>query len=73
MLSVMKRADRSMIADVVDALRARVRRRRWCDDVKAEIVAKSYAPGAVMLEVARRHRSRRSNFRPGAGRPATAY
>ncbi|MCP1835508.1 transposase-like protein [Bradyrhizobium sp. USDA 4532] len=44
-----------MIADVVDALRAWVRRRRWYDDVKAEIVAKSYAPCAVMLEVARQH------------------
>ena len=44
-----------MISDVVDALQARARRRRWSDDVKAEIVAKSYAPGAVVSEVARRH------------------
>jgi transposase-like protein len=55
MRSVMKRADRNMIADVVDALRARARRRRWCDDVKAQIVAESYAPGAVISEVARWH------------------
>jgi len=55
MRSVMKRADRNMISDVVDALQARARRRHWSDDVKAQIVAESYAPGAVVLEVARRH------------------
>ena len=55
MRSVMKRADRNMITDVVDALQARARRRRWSDDVKAQIVAESYAPGAVVSEVARRH------------------
>ena len=45
-----------MISDVVDALQAhRARRRRWSDDVKAQIVAESYAPGAVVSEVARRH------------------
>jgi len=44
-----------MITDVVDALQARARRRRWSDDVKAQIVAESYAPSAVVSEVARRH------------------
>ena len=44
-----------MISDVVDALQARARRRRWSDDVKARIVAESYAPSAVVSEVARRH------------------
>ena len=44
-----------MISDVVDALQARPLRRRWSDDVKAQIVAESYAPGAVVSEVARRH------------------
>src|SRR5262249_4539267 len=55
MRSVMKRADRNMISDVVDALQARPQRRRWSDDVKAQIVAESYAPGTIVLEVARRH------------------
>ena len=40
-----------MISDVVNALR----RRWWSDDVKTQIVAESYAPGAVVSEVARRH------------------
>jgi transposase len=31
------------------------RRRRWSDAAKARIVAESYAPGAVVSEVARRH------------------
>jgi transposase-like protein len=44
-----------MISDVVDALQVRARRRRWSGDVKAQIVAESYAPGAVVCEVARRH------------------
>jgi transposase-like protein len=44
-----------MISDVVDALQARPLRRRWSDDVKAQIVAESYAPGAVVSEVARRY------------------
>ena len=44
-----------MISDVVDALQARPRRRRWSDDFKSQIVAESYAPGAVVSEVARRH------------------
>ena len=55
MRSVMKRADRNMISDVVDALQARVQRRRWSDDVKVRIVAESYAPGAVVFEVGRQH------------------
>ena len=31
------------------------RRRRWGDKAKGQIVAESYAPGAVVSEVARRH------------------
>jgi transposase len=55
MRSDMKRADRSMISDVTDALQSRPLRRRWSGGVKAQIVAESYAPGAVVSEVARRH------------------
>ena len=44
-----------MIADVVDTLQARARRRRWSDDVKAQIVVESCAPGSVVSEVARRY------------------
>ena len=53
-----------MVDDIVDAWepRGRVeiqvgagRRRRWSDEVKGRIVAASYAPGAVVSEVARRH------------------
>jgi transposase len=31
------------------------RRRRWNEEIKGRIVAESYAPGAVVAEVARRH------------------
>ena len=31
------------------------RRRRWSEEAKGRIVAESYAPGAVVSEVARRH------------------
>jgi hypothetical protein len=31
------------------------RRRRWSDGVRRRIVAESYAPGAIVLEAARRH------------------
>src|ERR1700752_790459 len=55
MRSVMKRADRNMIADVGDALQTRARRRRWSNDVKEQVVAESCALGAVVSEVARRH------------------
>ncbi len=33
----------------------RGRRRRWSDEQKAQIVAESFVPGAVVAEVARRH------------------
>jgi transposase-like protein len=37
-------------------VRIEVRRgRRWSDKIKGQIVAESYAPGAVVSEVARRH------------------
>ena len=53
-----------MVDHIVDGLepRGRVdiqigagRRRRWSDKAKGQIVAESYAPGAVVSEVARRH------------------
>jgi transposase len=53
-----------MVDDIVDASepRGRVemqvgagRRRRSSDEVKGRIVAESYAPSAVVSEVARRH------------------
>ena len=34
------------------------RRRRWSDEEKATIVAESFAPGAVVAEVARRYEAR---------------
>src|ERR1700674_1505885 len=54
----------SMVDHIVDASerRGRVdirtgvgRRRRWSDEAKGRAVAESYAPGAVVSEVARRH------------------
>jgi len=53
-----------MVDDIVDAseLRGRMdirigvgRRRRWGVEAKGRVVAESYAPGAVVSEVARRH------------------
>src|ERR1700675_4960582 len=53
-----------MVEHIVDTLepRGRVdirvgvgRRRRWSVETKGRIVAESYAPGAVVSEVARRH------------------
>jgi transposase len=53
-----------MVDDIVDASGRRGRidiqvgpghRRRWSDEAKGRIVAESFAPGAVVSEVARRH------------------
>ena len=53
-----------MVDDIVEASehRGRIdirtgvgRRRRWSDEVKGQVVAESYEPGAVVSEVARRH------------------
>ena len=46
-----------MVDHIVDASEpaGRVRRRRWSDEVKAQIVTESLAPGAMVAEVARRH------------------
>ena len=53
-----------MVDHIVDALEPRGRvdirvgvgcRRRWSVETKGRIVAESYAPGAVVSEVARRH------------------
>jgi len=53
-----------MVEDIFDASKPRGRvdiqvgagrRRRWSDEVRGRIVAESYASGAVVSEVARRH------------------
>src|ERR1700676_864857 len=45
-----------MVEQVVDASEPQGRaRRRWSDEIKGRIVAESFAPGAVVSEVARRH------------------
>ncbi|WP_456774203.1 transposase [Bradyrhizobium sp. USDA 4369] len=44
-----------MIEHAVEASPVELRRRRWSEESKALIVADSMAPGAVILEVARRH------------------
>jgi len=56
-----------MISDVVDALQARPLRRRWSDNVKAQIVAESYAPGAVVRTRVSALRTGRKNMRDGRG------
>src|SRR5215204_2779134 len=53
-----------MVDHIVDSFEPRgrvdiqvgpARRRRWSDEVKRRIVAESFAPGAVVSEVARQH------------------
>ena len=73
-----------MVDHIVDASgpRGRVeirngvgRRRRWSDEEKGRIVAESFAPGAVVSEVARRHEMSPASVclaQDGAGRPVGA-
>ncbi len=42
----------------VEVITGMGRRRRWSDEEKARIVTESFAPGAVVAEVARRHDAR---------------
>lgn len=42
----------------IEVITGAVRRRRWSDEEKAQIVTESFAPGAVVAEVARRHDAR---------------
>lgn len=42
----------------IEVITSTGRRRRWSDEEKARIVAESFAPGAVVTEVARRHDAR---------------
>src|SRR5207253_10826637 len=49
----MKRASDGAMARV-EVITGPERRRRWSEDQKREIVAASFAPGAVVREVARR-------------------
>jgi hypothetical protein len=44
------------------------RRRRWSDDEKRAIVAESFAPGAIVAEIARRVDVSRGRFIAGARR-----
>ena len=44
-----------MIEHAVEVSQPSVRRRRWSDAIKARIVEESFAPDAVVSEVARRH------------------
>ena len=39
----------------IEVLNGPERRRHWCDEAKARIVAESVLPGAVVSQVARRH------------------
>lgn len=42
----------------VEVITSAAGRRRWSEEEKAQIVAESFAPGAVVAEVARRHDAR---------------
>ena len=52
-----------MIEHSVNVSQPRVPRRRWSDEVKVRIVAESFAPGAVVSEIARRHEIHRGDRR----------
>jgi hypothetical protein len=69
MRSVMERADRNMVSDVVEALQARLQRRRWSDGSLCGISQKdgfacAFMDGAVIAPE-RRHEA-------GAGHPTEA-
>jgi transposase len=42
----------------IEVITDSIGRRRWSADLKARIVAESFAPGAVVAEIARRHGAR---------------
>jgi hypothetical protein len=64
MRSVMERADRNMVSDVVEALQARLQRRRWSDGSLCGISQKdgfacAFMDGAVIAPE-RRHEAARA-------------